>query len=108
MPSAPIVRARHPVCKVRWSAPGFCGAPRQRWTGNSDLENTTTDTPARLLPSTGAVVRVNQGAAHETIASGLMFPTGMTFGPDGALHVSTHGFGPAGAGLVERIAIPPA
>ncbi len=72
------------------------------------LENTTTDTPARLTPSTGAVVRVNPGGTHQTIASGLMFPTGMTFGPDGALYVSTHGFGPPGAGLVERIALPPA
>ncbi len=36
------------------------------------LENTTTATPARLTPLTGAVVRVSPGATHESIASGLM------------------------------------
>jgi hypothetical protein len=43
----------------------------------------------------------------QTIATGLTFPTGMTFGPDGALYVSNFGFGfPPGAGLVGRITIP--
>jgi hypothetical protein len=58
-------------------------------------------------PGTGAIVRVQNGAPVETVASGLTFPTGMTVGPDGAFYVSDHGFGfGAGAGQVLRITIP--
>jgi len=40
-----------------------------------------------------------------TVASGFTFPTGMTFGPDGALYVSNIGFGApvSGAGQILRI-----
>jgi len=41
----------------------------------------------------GRVVRVNDDGSLTTIASGLVFPTAMTFGPDGALYVSNFGFG---------------
>jgi LPXTG-motif cell wall-anchored protein len=41
---------------------------------------------------TGRVVRVTNGKL-EPVATGLMFPTGMTFGPDGFLYVSNFGFG---------------
>jgi LPXTG-motif cell wall-anchored protein len=41
---------------------------------------------------TGRVVRVTNGSL-EPVATGLMFPTGMTFGPDGFLYVSNFGFG---------------
>jgi sugar lactone lactonase YvrE len=69
------------------------------------LETTTVD--GGPAPFTGAVVRVNDDGTHTTIASGLMFPTAMTFGPDGALYVSNFGFGaPAGAGQILRITIP--
>jgi len=38
------------------------------------------------------------------VATGLTFPTGMTFGPDGALYVANVGFGfPPGAGQVVKI-----
>jgi hypothetical protein len=58
-------------------------------------------------PGTGALVRVRIGAPAETVASGLMFPTGMTVGRDGAFYVSDHGFGfGAGEGRVLRITIP--
>jgi hypothetical protein len=56
-------------------------------------------------PGTGALVRVRDDGTPETIVSGLMFPTGLTVGPDGAFYVSDHGFGfGAGAGTVLRIA----
>ena len=55
-------------------------------------------------PATGAIVRVRAGRPAETIVSGLVFPTGMTIGPDGAFYVSERGFGfPAGAGRILRI-----
>ena len=58
-------------------------------------------------PGTGAIVRVRDGATAETVASGLMFPTGMTVGPDGAFYVSERGFGfGAGEGRVLRITTP--
>jgi LPXTG-motif cell wall-anchored protein len=41
---------------------------------------------------TGRVVRVTNGSL-EPVATGLMFPTGITFGPDGFLYVSNFGFG---------------
>jgi len=62
----------------------------------------------------GKVVRVDHpdGGGHDrdqtVIASGLTLPTGMTFGPDGALYVSNVGFGapPDGEGQILRITVP--
>jgi hypothetical protein len=54
----------------------------------------------------GTVVCVNGDGSLHTVATGLTFPTAMTFGPDGKLYVSNRGFGvPApGAGQIVRIA----
>jgi hypothetical protein len=65
-------------------------------------------------PGDGKVVRMNHpdGSNHDrdqtVIASGLTFPTAMTFGPDGALYVSNVGFGfpPDGEGQVLKITVP--
>jgi hypothetical protein len=65
-------------------------------------------------PGDGEVVRMNHpdGGPHDrdqtVIASGLTFPTAMTFGPDGALYVSNVGFGapPDGEGQILRITVP--
>jgi hypothetical protein len=60
--------------------------------------------PGGPTPGTGAIVRVRAGHPAETVVSGLVFPTGMTVGPDGAFYVSEQGFGfPAGQGRVLRI-----
>lgn len=70
------------------------------------LENTVCPSaePCMPTPETGRVVRVARNGSLETIASGLMLPTGMTMGPDGALYVSVAGFGaPPGAGAIVRI-----
>jgi hypothetical protein len=69
------------------------------------LENTTT--AGFPSPGRGDVVRI-VGGKRQVIASGLNLPTGMTFGPDGALYVSVWGFGmppslPNGPGQVLRI-----
>jgi hypothetical protein len=58
-------------------------------------------------PGDGKVVRVDPHGHQTVIASGLTFPTAMTFGPDGALYVSHKGFGfPAGQGQILRITLP--
>jgi hypothetical protein len=66
------------------------------------LEMSTT--PGGPTPGTGAIVRVKNGHPAETVVSGLVFPTGMTVGRDGAFYVSEQGFGfPAGQGRVIRV-----
>jgi glucose/arabinose dehydrogenase len=55
------------------------------------LESSTAD--GFPVPFTGKVVRVNDDGSLSDIATGLAFPTSMTFGPDGALYVSNEGFG---------------
>ncbi len=65
--------------------------------------------PGPDAAGSGMVVRVNGDGTLTTIASGLVFPTAMTFGPDGALYVSNFGFGlpPVGLGQIVRIVIGP-
>jgi len=55
----------------------------------------------------GRIVRVEHSGKIETVATGLTFPTAMTFGPDGALYVSNVGFGPPfpGQGQIVRVAV---
>ncbi len=45
----------------------------------------------RYVPSGGEVRRVNRDGTTSVVVSGLMFPTSMAFGPDGALYVSNYG-----------------
>jgi hypothetical protein len=58
--------------------------------------------------NSGKVVRIDPSGAQTVIATGLSFPTGMTFGPDGALYVSNFGLGvpPVGLGQIVRIELP--
>jgi hypothetical protein len=57
-------------------------------------------------PGMGKVVRYEYNGQLTDIATGLVFPTGMTFGPDGRLYVSNYGFGfPAGAGQIVAVKI---
>jgi hypothetical protein len=59
---------------------------------------------APIVPGTGRVVRLTDGGGMEVMATGLVFPTAMTFGDDGMLYVANYGFGfPPGAGQVVRI-----
>ena len=68
---------------------------------------TSTDNPEAppfFHPDSGRVVRLADGGEWEVVATGLSFPTGMTFGPDGMLYVSNFGFGyPPGAGQIVRV-----
>lgn len=63
--------------------------------------------PGPDAAGSGTVVRVNADGTLTTIATGLVFPTAMTYGPDGALYVSNFGFGVPvpGVGQIVRIAI---
>ena len=60
-------------------------------------------------PETGSVVRVDRDGTQHTIVSGLFLPSGMTFGPDGALYISNFGFGPppVGLGQILKVRLPP-
>jgi hypothetical protein len=46
------------------------------------------------------VVRVKHSGEIEDVVTGLVVPTGMTFGPDGALYISNFGAIPLGAAPV--------
>ena len=66
----------------------------------------SSSTPGGPTPGTGTIVRIGEHGQLKTVVSGLVFPTGMTAGPDGALYVSEQGFGfPAGQGRVVRVAL---
>jgi hypothetical protein len=74
------------------------------------LENDTVPGfPGPAAAGSGQVVRVNDDGSLTTIASGLVFPTAMTFGPDGALYVSNFGYGVPvpGIGQIVRIEVGP-
>jgi len=55
-------------------------------------------------PNTGRVVRINKDNTRDVIVDKLFFPTGMTFGPDGALYISNTGFGPP-TGEILKVAL---
>jgi hypothetical protein len=64
--------------------------------------------PGPAAAGSGKVVRVNTDGTLTTIASGLTFPTAMTFDPDGdSLYVSNNGFGipVPGSGQIVRVDI---
>jgi hypothetical protein len=59
--------------------------------------------PGPSAAGTGLVVRIAPAGAPTTVASGLTFPTAMTFGPDGNLYVSNIGYGVPGAGQIVKV-----
>jgi hypothetical protein len=67
--------------------------------------DTVAGNPGPQAAGSGKVVCVNSHGTLTTVASGLTFPTAMTFGPGGALYVSNIGFGvpTPGAGQILRI-----
>jgi hypothetical protein len=65
------------------------------------------DGPGDPAPGLGKVVRVKHSGEIEEVVVGLVVPTGMTFGPDGALFISNLGAAAAGAGQVIRVPVTP-
>jgi hypothetical protein len=67
-------------------------------------DDTVAGFPGPAAFGKGDVVRVNHDGSKTTIATGLTFPTGMTFGPDGRLYVSNNGYAfPPGKGEIVVI-----
>jgi hypothetical protein len=64
------------------------------------------DDPGSIRPATGRVVRQAGPDTSEEVITGLTFPIAMEFGTDGALYVSTPGFGADnGEGEIVRFVI---
>lgn len=59
--------------------------------------------PGGPTPNLGKIIRLDRSGNRETIASGLNFPTAITFGPDGRLYVSVNGIGAPGTGEILQI-----
>jgi hypothetical protein len=58
--------------------------------------------PGFPTPGFGKVVRIKETGVAEDVITGLSVPTGMTFGPDGALYVSNWGAAAAPVGQILR------
>jgi hypothetical protein len=56
-------------------------------------------------PEAGRVVRVHPNGRKEVVLTGLMFPTGMTFGRDRRLYISNKGFEIPSKGTGEILAV---
>ena len=67
------------------------------------LETSTVD--GFPTPNTGRIIKVHPSGEKEVLVDSLFFPTGMTFGPDGALYVSNKGFGPPVPGFGEILKV---
>jgi BON domain-containing protein len=76
---------------------------RDRLYALESMTNPGFPSPAQV--GSGRVVRIDPNGTQTVIATGLSFPTAMTFGPDGNLYVSNFGFA-AGIGQIVRIEVP--
>ena len=101
----------NPAGNIKATASGLSAVLGVAFDGQGRLYALETDTvpgfPGPAAAGSGAVVRINGDGTLTTILTGLVFPTGMTYGPDGALYVSNVGFGVPvpGAGQIVRIVV---
>ena len=83
-----------PSGEVQVWATGFTGILGVAFDKMNKMYVLETSAGGGPTPMTGRVVRVNSDDSRDVIVDNLFFPTGMTFGPDGALYISNMGFGP--------------
>jgi sugar lactone lactonase YvrE len=75
------------------------------------LESSFSTTDPGPEPATGRLIRIQPNGRQEILLDAstgiLSVPSGMTFGPDGALYISNVGFGapPIGLGQIVRVEI---
>lgn len=63
------------------------------------------DAPGFPTPGAGKLVRVSPSGRVEDILTGLVVPTAMTIGPDGAIYISNFGAAPPGLGQIIRVPV---
>jgi hypothetical protein len=56
-------------------------------------------------PGAGKLVRISSSGQTRDIVTGLVVPTAMTIGPDGAIYISNFGAAPPGLGQILRVEI---
>jgi hypothetical protein len=56
-------------------------------------------------PGAGKLVRVSPSGQVEEVLTGLVVPTALTIGPDGAIYISNFGAAPSGLGQILRVEI---
>ena len=62
-------------------------------------------TPGFPTPGAGKLVRVSSSGQTQDIITGLVVPTAMTIGPDGAIYISNFGAAAPGLGQILRVEI---
>ena len=90
-------------------ATGFTNLTDLAFSPDGDLYALSLDTDGILGPNqSGAIYRIGSDGSSQQIYSGLVNPTGMTFGDDGAIYVTNFGNTlDAGLGEVVRISAVP-
>ena len=63
------------------------------------------DAPGFPSPGAGKLVRVSPSGQAQDILTGLVVPTALTIGPDGAIYISNFGAAPSGLGQILRVEI---
>lgn len=71
----------------------------------AEMSTGNTEQPPFLVPGSGRVVRQEGTDGSVEVATGLMFPISLAFGPDGGLYVSLPALGATGGeGMIVRLA----
>ena len=70
----------------------------------SEMSTGNLEEPPFAVPGSGRIVHQTGPDSSEDVATGLMFPIGLAFGPDGGLYVAMPAFGAdSGGGTISRI-----
>jgi hypothetical protein len=70
------------------------------------MSTNNTEEPPFFVSGSGRVVRQTGPASAEPVATDLMFPVALAFGPDGGLHVALPALGAnAGEGTILRLEV---